>query len=401
MSSITASVRFTGTKPIRLMASTSPSFTSPIYSPYANGEYKIGWVKLTVDGLAPNTLYYLRPDFVGAVAAALPVGTARTPPAGAHSFSFAAGSCWNSSRNNATGPFIFDTLKAKADANEIQFFIHMGDIHYADIQVEDTERFRAEMDGVFRNMPSRNALMRCMPVYYMYDDHDAGGPDNGNGFDVGTQAGIEFLRKAAPNPSYAVSNVTKPPYFSFKRGRCRFIVTDCRNDRTPSNLPDGPSKYMFSDAQMNWFKDQLLAANSAGEPVFWVNTTLWIGAAFPTADTWRGYDRQRQEIADFVVANGMSNKIAIVSGDEHAIAFDNGTNSAGGLRIMQCAPLDQTFSVSPLQGYSSPAIGETDRQYGLINVTDPGSGAVTVRYRGIVTGSTSEFVRIDQTFSLG
>lgn len=395
MSQITASVRFIGKQPIRLMASLSAAFTSPIYGAYQNGDKNVGWVKLTVDGLAANTLYYVRPDFVGAVTARLPVGTARTQPAGAHSFSFGAGSCWNPGRS-WNNKFIATSIANKVAANELQFFIHMGDIHYADIQVDDVTLFRGEVDQVFLD-PKRNTFMRSCPVYYMYDDHDAGGPDNGNRVDAGTAAGIEFIRKAAPNPAMAQASVSKSPYYSFIRGRCRFIVTDVRNDRDPITQMPASSRRVMQAEQTDWFYAQLTAANAADQPVFWVSTKPWHDAS---ADSWGGYATHRTEIVNFITANGMTNKIAILSGDMHALAYDNGTNSPGGLRLLHCGPLDQSNSVKG-GPYSHGPFTTNETQYGLIDVTDPGSGAVTVRFRGIACASSSETVVIDQTFSLG
>ena len=160
---------------------------------------------------------------------------------------------------------------------------------------------------------------------------------------------------------------------------------------------------MLSEAQYNWLLAEFAAANLAGEPVFWISTTMWLGTAGSTADPWRGYDRQRQLIANWIIANGMSNKIAVLSGDEHAMAYDNGTNSPGGIKCLAAAPFDQTRSTVPQVAYpySVPLIAEVDTQYGLVDVTDTGSGSVTVRFRGFAVGSSSEIARIDQTFSLG
>lgn len=403
MSKITASVRFIGNKPIRLVASTSSSFSSPVYSEYVTGEPNVGWVKLTVDGLSADTLYYIRPDYAGAVTATLPVGTAKTPPASAHNFSFAAGSCWNPVRSPA-GKFLYTSLLAKAASAELAFFIHLGDMHYSDIQVEDVSVFRAAVDATFR-IPStagggdgRNLLMRAMPVYYMYDDHDAGGPDNGSGFDVGTAAGIEFFRKATPNPAFAQEAVTKPPYYSFKRGRVRFVVTDVRNDRSPVSQMPPESRRAMSAEQTTWFYDQLTASASAGEPVIWVSTQPWIESTVDNG--WGAYATQRAEIVNFITTNGMNSKIAVLSGDMHALAFDDGTNAPGGLRVMHCAPLDQTNSTKGGPYSHGPYTG-SQTQYGQIDITDSGSGAVTVRFRGFQCGSSSEKVVVDQSFLLG
>ena len=403
MSQITCSVRFFGKPVIRLECSLSNTFTSPIYGDYATGETKIGWVKLTCGGLAPNTEYYVRPNFVGSNPAIAPVGRFKTPPASAHSFSFAAASCWNPTRTT-NSKFIFPSLIAKAVANEIAFFIHTGDMHYADLQTEAVEAHRAALEPVFTNnlsvTPDRRNLMKSLPVYYMYDDHDAGGPNNGDSKDVGTIGGIEFFRKATPNPDFYQPLITQSPFYSFVRGRVKFVVTDLRNDCDPVSDPPGVEKRGMYAAQDAWFRAEILAAAAADQPVFWICTKPWIAANSSLSDDWGGYYTHRQEIADFITANSLSNKVAIISGDMHALAFDDGTNSRGGMKVMHAAPIDQSNTTKG-GPYTISPITATQQQYGLFDITDSGSGPVTVRFRGISCGTSSETVEIDQTFSLG
>jgi phosphodiesterase/alkaline phosphatase D-like protein len=55
----------------------------------------------------------------------------------------------------------------------------------------------------------------------------------------------------------------------------------------------------------------------------------WIGTASLTGDGWAGYAPERTEIANFIRDNHINN-LAILAGDMHGLAFDDGTfaNSA-------------------------------------------------------------------------
>lgn len=395
MSSIKVSFRMAGSGQVRAVASTASDFSvSPVYSPYVTIDPVIGWGVCKLDGLAPGTLYYIKADYSGIASSV--VGTARTPPAGAHNFGFAAASCWNQYRPNK---YIYDAIKAKIDAGTVDFIFHLGDFHYSDIQVDDASIFRGVVDDVFSVSSKRHMLLRAAPVYYMYDDHDCGGPDNGAAGDPGSAGGIKFFRGATPNPDFADTSPTAPPYYTFKRGRVRFVVTDVRNDNDPVAQTDNSSKRKMRSAQETWFKATILAAAAADEPVFWVATNPWIDTAGAT-DTWGGYSTHRTELANWFTANGLTNKVAIISGDAHMLAYDNGTNSAGGLKVMQCAPWDQLAGAKGGPYTHGPFITR-ENQCGHITVTDPGSGAVSVRFRGLSFGSSTEAVDIDQTFLLG
>lgn len=388
---------------LKVIASETPNFASKIESSVvARNEF--GFVRAEIENLDPDTLYYvgvesdtgLRGEFTGKM---------RTPKTGAHTFSFASASC---ALTGSSG-LVFDAIRARAEAGEISFFIHSGDLHYEDIVVNDPALFHAAYDEVF-NAPRQRKLWSVLPMYYMWDDHDFG-PDDSGRDSPSRQAAVAAYRSRVPSPPLVKSGAEDAPYYSFVRGRVRFIVTDVRSERAekgefPSNDPD---QVIFTNDQRDWLFAEMLAAEGADQAIIWVNTKVWVASVSNGADHMGGYAAARQEIADFITDNDLNRRVAILSGDMHALAFDDGSsaNNPAGLRVMQAAALERArvniggpYSVGPI---ALPPTG-IHSQYGLIDVTDStGTGDVEVRFRGISVDRATgqETVLIDETFSLG
>ena len=387
----------------RLVAAVNSEFDSPIVSEFEEVN-QYGFIRAEISGLEADTEYFLgvqEPDAeIGSF-----TGRFRTPPSGAHSFSFAAASCSTTGSNE----MIFDAIRARAESDDIAFFIHMGDLHYEDIDVNDEALFHAAFDQVFGS-PRQKDLWAKLPMYYIWDDHDFG-PNNSGRDNPARQAAVAAYRRRVPSPSLAQSGSESAPYFSFVRGRVRFIVTDVRSERAEQgefNSTD-PDQVVFTNTQRNWLFAEMLAAQSADQAIIWVNSKPWVAAVTNGADHWGGYDAARQEIASFVDANELNRRIAILSGDMHALAYDDGSSvhNAACVRVLQAAALDRAgsnkggpYTTGPIR---SPASGAVS-QYGLVDITDAaGEGDVSVRFRGISINRTNgaETTQIDVSFDLG
>jgi len=243
-------------------------------------------------------------------------------------------------------------------------------------------------------------------MYYMWDDGDFG-PNDTDKNNPARLAAIAAYHRRVPSPTLVNSGVSDSPYFSFVRGRVRFIITDSRGERSPKGATDNASKVVFSDDQRNWLFDEMLAAETAGQAIVWVVTKPFIAAATAGADHWGGYTTERTTISNFITTNGLIGRIVIISGDMHALAYDDGTsvNNIPGVKVIQAAALDREgsskggpYKVGPVR---SPASGDVS-QYGLIDIADTGTGNIGVRFRGIsVNRSTGvEAFEIDESFNL-
>ena len=403
MSGAVVTVKVSQASAVRLVASRGIDFSNPVKTALiALDEFQLARGEFT--GLDPDARYFVSVENASGVRDPSYVGSFRTPPSGPHSFGFASASCSDTGSNG----LIFDRIRERVEADEISFFMHTGDIHYRGIDTNEELRFHAAFDEVFLQ-PRQNALWRICPMPYMWDDHDYG-PNDSDRDSPSRQAAIAAYRRRVPSYPLVRSGAEDAPYYSFVRGRVRFIVTDVRSERAQKgefNSAD-PQQVAFTATQRDWLFAEMLAAQAADQAIIWVNTKPWVADITNGADHWGGYDAARQEIASFINTNSLNRRVAILSGDMHAVAYDDGTsvNNPAGLRVMQAAPLEQTRSAKggPYTTGPFPTSGTTISGYGVIDVTDEtGSGDLGVRFRGVLVDrdTGAETTVIDQSFDLG
>jgi len=321
-----------------------------------------------------------------------PPAVVRTFPAEgkAGNFSFAFGSCARTGSEHE----VFSTIRRKDPA----FFLHLGDMHYANISRNDPRLFRAAWETVLSSL-AQGALYRTVPLAYVWDDHDFG-PNNGDARSPSRIAARLIYREYAPHYPLPAGDGDAAIYQAFSCGRARFILTDLRSERSPVAMRPGPAKTMMGVAQKEWFKRELAEAARSHALVFWGSSVPWIGGEEP-ADGWAGYADERREIADFIAQNQIRN-LAILCGDAHMLAADDGTNSsfsaAGASRIpvLHGSALDQqgSYKGGPYsQGFHLPMAGEGC--FGWVRVLDDGK-RVKVEFTGR-NDHDEEKVRLDFT----
>jgi hypothetical protein len=235
-----------------------------------------------------------------------------------------------------------------------------------------------------------------LPMFYMWDDHDYGTNDSG-GDNPSRAASLAAFRRRAPVQP-ADPQAGRAVYYSFIRGRVRFIVTDLRSDASPRSAPHDSQKTRLGTVQKAWFKAEILAARATGEAVCWVNTLPWAAAALAvpsaSADAWSNYHTERTELAAFINDAGMAGRLFAISGDMHALAFvSSQRNTWGGWPICHAAPLDRAashklapsaFEIGPVPATT----GATVSQYGVVEVEDAGGATLSVTFRGMVVAGS-------------
>lgn len=365
-----------------LVVSTNASLTSPIRSSIHATTNLVA--KITITGLTANTQYYYGVELSGVLQTG-GRGSFKTPPTGAANFSCAFASCAYTGSENT----VFDTIQSYNP----HFFIHMGDIHYEDIQTNNVQLYRDAYDAVFASQ-KQSSLFANLPTVYMWDDHDFGGDDS-SGNASSKPAAIAAYKERVPH--YPLTSPNGPIYQSFVYGRIRFIITDLRSEKTPKTATDDANKTTMGETQIQWFFSELLQP----EPIkIWVSTFPWNGAASAGADRWSGYTTERKRIANFIKDNGLEGRVAILSGDMHGLAIDDGTNGdyadGGGAKIpvIQAAPLHQWESVKGGPWTTGPFLnGDLGNQFGLMEVEDDGTTILVKWYakRGTQTMAQHTF----------
>jgi len=366
----------------------------------------LGIVALT--GLASATNY-----FYGVALDAQPKadrGNFRTAATGAYSYSFAAASCLA----NGGDPFVLESISTRTGTagSTAEFFSHLGDLHYRERDTANTATLLADYREVLARTRHK-AFAAALPWSYTWSDHELG-PDNSDSTSLG--AGVLAANRATyaryfPTYDLPAVNTDTAPYFSWVRGRVRFIMTDGRSYMSAIADTDNSSKTKLGATQKQWWKDEFVAAKAAGQVVVWFHEDGgWTStSAFVGDDTWAAYSTERTELANYVTTLGMAGSALIVHGDFHALAADDGTNSAGGIPVVCVSPLQQSYYM-PSQAqwsvgeYPVSNPGGTIYHYGWFDVTDTGTSSISIAFTGYSNDNTAglgaDTARITMTSSL-
>ena len=356
---------------IELTAGTSPAPAVTLASVLAEPmpEPALGSLqRYPVTGLKPDTTYAYRfLDAAGKPVDSEPRSFRTFPvPGKPASFRFAVASC----AKDTNSPVFASATHQKA-----RFFVHTGDFHYTDIKKNNIDTFRRAYD-THLSAPRLRAMLADMPLFYQWDDHDFG-PNDSNKNSPSREASLRNYDQLVPHyPLATPADPDAPIDQAFTVGRVRFILSDLRSQRDPA------ARRMMSAAQDTWLRAQLLAARDAGCPlIFWVSSVPWNGPAAP-ADRWQGYAEHRAEISNFIKENKLAGRVAILSGDAHMTAIDDGKNSdfatGGGapIPVFQAGPIANrgSYKGGPYShGARFQSTAEERLHYfGLVDIADDG-----------------------------
>ncbi|TMW68081.1 hypothetical protein Poli38472_007753 [Pythium oligandrum] len=297
----------------------------------------------------------------------------------AFDFRFAFSSC----ADEKSDPKVFDEIRE----HDPLFLLHMGDLHYHNIEINDVGRFRAAFNSLFDSPSGRAMLAMDVPFAYMWDDHDFG-PDNSDKTAPGRNASLQVYREFVPHyelPGDQTAHGRQSAvYQAFTIGRVRFLVTDLRSHRTPNLAPDVPSKTVLGATQKKWLKEELVLATN--DPsiglIVWCSTMPW----HDDERKWGYFTHEQRELVNYMQAQGVNKwkPVVIVSGDAHMLAVDDGSHSPGHLPVFHAAALGRPGSIKggPYSHGAFPGTG----QYGLMDVEDDGK-RVCLKYQGIRMGT--------------
>lgn len=345
-------------------------------------EVNSGVVRFDVPDLKPNVTYHYGFKVNGIIETDK-TGKFRTFPDGPSGFTIAFGSCAETGSNHP----VFETIQ-KADP---LLFIHMGDIHYSDIDEDELRLYSMGYEKVLRS-PRQSSLYANVPIAYIWDDHDYG-PNNSDASTYGKREARRAYDDYVPHYPLIDSDDNGAIYQAFTIGRVRFILTDLRSQKTPYQELDNKDKTILGKKQKEWLKKELLEGKKKYPLIVWVSTIPWIGLPWndkydsKKGDAWNRYATERREIANFIEEEGITN-LAMLSGDAHMLAIDDGSNSnysdrgerGTGFPVMNAAALDRYGSVKG-GPYSNGAIGGRG-QFGLMTVTDNGGDEIEVKWSG-------------------
>lgn len=373
-SGFTVSTKVSAGQSVRVRTSTADGTAA---TPDANG-----WSKSTVTGLAPATLATYDVEITeidGYVSTVTGVGQGKSlPAAGAASFTFGFGSCFDTLNGALTSPNT--GAFARLRARNPDLFFHLGDFTYADNAGTSQASHRADLEQVLGYSAALQDLLRDTATVYVKSDHDAGGGNN-SAPGAWTAGNRSAALQVFPYLTRPDSNGL---YHSFVVGRVRFIVTDTRYLVTSTSR--------LGATQKAWFKAEM----QQPEPVkVWVQEATWIDnePAEPGGDKWQDFGAEKAELGSFIATQAVG-QVLTIHGDQHALSADGGSNNDwGGFPSFCAAPFRNYSSLKTLstadwsEGFYPTSVGGEVAQHGFCTVTDTGE-QITLALRGYDTSNT-------------
>jgi hypothetical protein len=191
-------------------------------------------------------------------------------------------------------------------------FLHLGDLHYADVQSPQIEDHLKPYITRFLNGKKEQRFCLQVPMDYIWDDHDYCGNNSAGASPCGNASRAAYL---SAFPGYEPYRKAAGMAHSFQNGRVRFIVLDLRSERSDSAI--------MSPEQMNWLKQELLLAEQGNQLALILSSVSWYGNE---SDNWGGFSAERKEIMEFMELNNLR-RVAMICGDAHMAALDDGSNA--------------------------------------------------------------------------
>jgi alkaline phosphatase D len=207
---------------------------------------------------------------------------------------------------------IFETMAKEKAA----FNLWLGDNWYyreVDFGSEWGLYYRASRD---RSWPVLQNLLKAMPQYAIWDDHDFG-PNNSDKSNTLKEPARELFKKYWSNPSYGEDG--QGIYTKFSYSDVDFILMDDRwfrdNDfMSPTiNGKPNPDKRMWGEKQMAWLKNALKSSLASFKIIVTGSQTL--NPASPN-DCLQSYPVEFNEIMDFLMQEKI-NGVLFLTGDRH------------------------------------------------------------------------------------
>jgi hypothetical protein len=326
-----------------------------------------------------QTYYYQRVTQSGEISRRGRVRTA--PPLGKRSkFKFATAGCSNSGSQHR----VFSEIEREED---LLFFLHLGDFHYENINVENVVTRMEAIDRVMGS-PTQAGLYSSTGACMIWDDHDWLG-NGSHGYEKGREAALASYRLAFPH--YELSSADEAVYQAFTIGTVRFIISDVRSESTESSV--------YSLEQKAWLFNEIAQADQY-DFVVWVTPTPWVGEDEPGYDSWWGRPDERKELSNFISQQLASKQnLLAISADAHMLAFDDGSHTYYGdddtatmsFPILQSGPLDRLGSVKggPFSEGCTTIYFERNHQYSVVEFLPEDEPCLEIKsYR--ITGNSKE-----------
>jgi len=287
-----------------------------------------GWYYGEVTGLTPDTKYTidLIDDTSGTVVDTV---TGKTLATAKRDFRFLTGSC---QRNGGTGPW--GTVYNDMALENADFFVHQGDLHYADASTEGPWR---DAMNFAMGQPAMKAFLKTTPMTYHVDNHDWGGNTSWRDSPVSQFAPQALRHLFGPQ----IDSVGM--YSTWAHGGVRFMDTDqwmLRDQAVTAPLTDtAAGKTMLGLAQRQWLFDTWLA--STEQLIVWFPSFPLYGNLLGNG-RWGNFQDEANIINAWLNAHPkIKSRIVCIGGDSHNVAADSGAHTLWNLPSLNASPIDR------------------------------------------------------------
>ncbi len=295
---------------VQVLVSTAKDLADPITSSTVSTDAKQDFTALAeVQKLQPATLYYYDVTLDGRSALGPGFPSFRTfPPEGKPAefkIGFGGGAGYHRK---------FSQMWEVLTRHRLSAFLFLGDNVYIDHptlpEVQQYTYYRRQSEPEYRR------FVRTTPIYAIYDDHDLGTNDFWGGPKRDDPAwkvpAWQVFRRNWNNPGYGGGEKSPGCWFRFSIADVDFFMLDGRYWRTS---PKAEQPSMLGPVQKKWLFDELKRADGTFKvlcsPVPWV-----LEAKGKSLDTWRGFQKEREEIFANLEENRIDGVI-LLSADRH------------------------------------------------------------------------------------
>lgn len=314
------------TAELRYKNKTNSDSTSVVQFGLSGGEFNTGTALLT--GLEPGITYQYS-VFVNNTKQPVTSGKVTTQQLWqwrrpAPDFSFLTGSCAyiNQPEYDRPGkPYGLDSSIFETMAKENSAFnLWLGDNWYtreSDYSSAWGLNYRPSRD---RSLPVIQNLLKAMPQYAIWDDHDYG-PNDADKSYILKDASRNVFIKYWPNPSYGMND--KGIFTKLTWNDVAIFMLDDRWWRDDDALPDSirgipnANKKMFGDEQMEWLKNALLFSTKNSNISFRIIATgSQVLNPLSPYDCLRHFPAEYNELIQFIT-NEKIDGVIFLTGDRH------------------------------------------------------------------------------------
>ncbi len=341
-------------------------------------ESKAFVAEVVLDNLTPGTAYEYQVFVNGKVVPKVgnqlfytqTIWAYRTDPP---NFQFALGSCnyINEAPTDRSGkPYGGDyQIFTSIAASQPKFMLWLGDNVYFRESDWSSKSGMQHRYTHSRHIPELKTLLANAPQYAIWDDHDYG-PNNSDRSFFNKKLSKETFDLFWSNPTNEhpdLHGITT----QFDWSDCQFFLLDNRYNRAPNERLDG-DRTMLGTQQLEWFKEALLNSPATFKFVALGGQFLNTAPVFENYSA-NGYDKERQEIIDFIYKHQIKNVI-FLTGDRHHSELSV-LESAGKPTIydLTISPLTSGVHDASSEANSLRVAGShiAERNFGLIKVSGP------------------------------